>query len=176
MIGILRDAYDTGLYAAASKLTQATSFAFMAVTIVFAPRYAALHAKNDESAKQKLFDKTRLFMISTTTAAAFGLYLIHKPVFEIFGPTYIEAAPALLVLLIGYTFNTIWGPVAHAMLMIDKEHLTMWITLTAVLLNIVLNAIFIHLYGYLGAAIATAISVNARNAALYIFMKCLKTP
>ncbi len=107
-----------------------------------------------------------LFRISTK----WGLYLC-LPVFlvvvifpqavgtTVFDARFAAGVPAMIVLVCGQMVNVATGAVAHLLIM--SGHQNRWLTLSSVsvVVNVVLNLLWIPRFGLLGAAAATAVSM-----------------
>ncbi len=171
MIGLSLDTYETGIYGLATKLAQIVGFPMMAMGAIFAPRAAKLFKEKKTAEVKVLFNQNRLFLISITAVLCAGMAIFAPYILPFFGESYKASYNALVILLIGATMNAFWGPVVFTMIMSAHEKITMNITLAAAALNIALNAALIPAYGIEGAALATILSINLKNAALTWHMR-----
>ena len=101
------------------------------------------------------------------------VFLFSKMILGFFGPGYIEARWALIILLIGQAVNALCGSVGVYMNMTGKQVVFQRILVTAFTINVVLNLVLIPKYDLLGAAIATTISTVFWNivTTTYIYRK-----
>jgi O-antigen/teichoic acid export membrane protein len=75
-----------------------------------------------------------------------------------FGPEYATSAPLLQILLLGsiiYGINRVYVPVLQSIGELKRQQAT---NVVALLVNVVLNLLFIPRFGIIGAAVATTIS------------------
>lgn len=160
-------------YSVAIKLTTVLSIVLASVNTVYAPSFAEWYSKNDlQSLKQGIKRATRLIFIFTFPAIVL-VFLFSKMILGFFGPGYIEARWALIILLIGQAVNALCGSVGVYMNMTGKQVVFQRILVTAFTINVVLNLVLIPKYDLLGAAIATTISTVFWNivTTTYIYRK-----
>jgi len=91
----------------------------------------------------------------------------------IFGDEFIAGSVVLIILLIGRFINSFSGSTGLILQMTGHQKVYRDIVAVALILNIVLNLILTPLYGYVGTAVATVISIAVWNiwAAVYIKRK-----
>lgn len=160
-------------YSVAIKLTTVLSLVLASVNTVYAPSFAEWYNLNDlSSLREGLKRSTRLIFLFTFPAIIVVL-VFSKMILGFFGPDYIEAQWALIILLIGQAVNALCGSVGVYMNMTGKQVIFQRILVTAFSINIVLNLILIPVYDLLGAAIATTISTVFWNVVTtaYIYKK-----
>lgn len=159
------------VYSIAVKLTLLLSVALASVNAVLAPKIAEDHNLGDQKALAiKVKKGTRLIFFSTAPAIVI-LALGADWILSWFGPAYTAAKTPLLILLMGQAVNTLCGSVGVYLNMTSKQKAFQWIVASALLLNVVLNAYLIPIYGMNGAAWATAASMMAWNiiAVIYVY-------
>lgn len=160
-------------YSVAIKLTTVLSLVLASVNTVYAPSFAEWYSLNDlKSLREGLKRSTRLIFLFTFPAIIVVL-VFSKMILGFFGPDYIEARWALIILLVGQAVNALCGSVGVYMNMTGKQVIFQRILVTAFSINIVLNLILIPIYDLLGAAIATTISTVFWNlvTTAYIYRK-----
>ncbi len=160
-------------YSVAIKLTTVLSLVLASVNTVYAPSFAEWYSMNDfKSLREGLKRSTRLIFLFTFPVIIIIL-VFSKMILGFFGPNYVEARWALIVLLIGQAVNAFCGSVGVYMNMTGKQVIFQRILIIAFTINIVLNLILIPKYDLLGAAIATTISTVFWNlvTTAYIYRK-----
>jgi O-antigen/teichoic acid export membrane protein len=160
-------------YSVAIKLTTVLSLVLASVNTVYAPSFAEWYSMNDfKSLREGLKRSTRLIFLFTFPVIIIIL-IFSKMILGFFGPNYVEARWALIVLLIGQAVNAFCGSVGVYMNMTGKQVIFQRILIIAFTINIVLNLILIPKYDLLGAAIATTISTVFWNlvTTAYIYRK-----
>ena len=106
---------------------------------------------------------------STLIAASAFLifYVTGEPLIDsIFGNEYEGSLRPLILLSIGQLINAIMGPVGFLLSMTGNEKIVTQIFGLTACLNILMNLLFIPLFGIQGAAVATMISVIIWNVVL----------
>ena len=174
---ILLSKYSTfdrvAFYAVAIKLTTVLSLVLASVNTVYAPSFSEWYNLNDtNSLRAGIKRSTRLIFLFTFPAIVIVL-LFSEMILGFFGPDYIQAKWALIVLLIGQAINAFCGSVGTYMNMTGKQVVFQRILVTAFVLNVVLNLVLIPIHDILGAAIATTISTVFWNivTTAYIYRK-----
>jgi O-antigen/teichoic acid export membrane protein len=160
MLGALVDAESAGLYNAGARTAALVAFGVMAAGQVAAPRFSELLARGEVGELEVLLAKLNLYVLPTAWLAAALLVMARSPILALFGPRFLDAAPALVVLSVGHLVAaTVWA--GHHLLNVSGHERVTAVGLVAVVcVNIALNALLIPWLGVLGAAFATATSVS----------------
>ena len=158
MIGVMLGNYEVGLYAAAVKLVEAWYFIPGIICASLFP--AIINAKKtDPGIYRRRLKNLYILMIVTSVAIALPISLLAKPIIYIlFGSGYLESVNVLRIYA--------WSSVGMFLNMAIYQYLIsenfvktiFWLNLIAMIVNVVLNLIFIPAFGLLGAAWATLIS------------------
>ncbi len=75
----------------------------------------------------------------------------------VYSSEYGAAAPVIKVLCVGFAFFVSMGPMGAVFNAIGKNWVRMWIVLAVGIVNLILNIVFIKVFGLVGAALATSI-------------------
>ena len=140
------------------------------LNIFFSPRASELFHTGNKKGLRSLYFKTLFYQSSSTLVLIFVLAILAPYILSFVGAEYSSALMVVYILLFGYALNSLWGPIPFLMIMTKYEYQAMWITFVAAVLNITLNLILIPIYGIIGAAVATVVSINARNACALIYI------
>lgn len=163
MLGIFKDGAAVGLYNIAARTALLTSYVLIAVNSVVAPKFAALYARG---AREELCGVARnaSALISLVTLPVLLVFtLLPDVVLSLFGPAFIDAAPALIILALGQFVNVVTGSVGYLLMMCGQERALRNNILFMTALNVILNILLIPPYGVIGAALATASSLALKN-------------
>jgi O-antigen/teichoic acid export membrane protein len=174
MLGFLSDAGETGQYAAASKIAQAATLLHIAVINVFSAHAAVHFRKKDYAALKTSYQKVQFLQFAGVLLMAVALALIARPVLGFLGSGFTGAEIIIYLLLAGHVVNALWGPSASLLIMTDYEKPLMRITTFSLATNIMLNLLLIPATGAAGAAIATIVSLNLRNAGSLLYARKIK--
>lgn len=165
MLGMWTSSESVGIYNIALKVAGLTVFILSAVNSVVGPQFAVLFAQGDKNALEKLASDSAK-MMTILSLPLFLLFLLFPAwILSFFGPEFISGSTTLAVLALGQFVNVMAGSVGNVLVMSGKERLFQYIVMVSALLNIILNALFIPLYGILGAGIATSVSMIVINVA-----------
>lgn len=163
MIGYYLPSADVGVYRSAVVLADFVSFPLVALNVAFAPMISYLYSRGS------LNELSRLYQIGTRWITAGGLLiaslliLFSQELLGLWGPEFKAGWPALVVLALAQLINTATGSVGFLLQMTERQDYVLVNNVTTMVLNIVLNLWLIPLYGILGAALATGISLIANN-------------
>lgn len=173
MIGNMLDHKSVGIYQVATQISGVLLTILFIFNTVYAPKISQLYHSNKNDEIKKLYIKSTrvLFIIGFT----FLLFIIFFKTFilQIFGEELIEGETALLFRVIAQVINVSVGSVWVMLSMTGNPKAQMYVNLLACLVNIVLNYLFIPIYGIDGAGLSTMISIGLANIIGYI-MVCNK--
>ncbi len=171
MLGFFKTTYEVGIYTVALKLATITSMVLVAINAIVAPKISELYWAN------KLDDLRRIIRFSSgiiffSSAPVFIIYfLFSHQILSIFGKEFIQGAVALIILSVGQLINSASGSVGHVLEMTGHHLVFRNIVFIASMINICLNFLLIPMYGYNGAAIATAVSMVLWNILALVYAK-----
>lgn len=167
MLGLLTTAADVGQYRIAAQAGELIIFVLVGVTLVVGPRIARLHALGDHAALQSLVLRASRWSFVAALCALVVLYLLGEALLRlVFGGDYVAAIQPLLVLAAGQTVVAFFGVAPTILKMTGHERISLRIFLVASITNIVLNAALIPVFGMLGAALSTAVTLGVAHATL----------
>lgn len=158
MLNLIYSSKEAGIYTAATKLSEV----WYIIPAIILPSIAPLILKlrNDNPKLYTLrFKQLYSAMIAISVILAISVTLISKPLTElIFGKAYSGSAP-ILDIHIWAAIPVFLGTASSNFLIFeDLTKISFYRTFLGLILNILLNFIFIPIYGGIGAAIATLIS------------------
>ncbi len=167
MLGVMTTAEDVGIYNIAVQGGMLVTFAVSAINAVLAPNVARLHAQGARQKLQRLLTLSTAGMSIVAGVTALVLFVAGKWLLvQLFGEPYVQAYPALCILVSGQLTYAVMGSVGLFLSMTGHEKVTLRAFVLSALTNVVLNALLIPKYGTAGAASASAISVVLWNVIL----------
>ncbi len=169
MIGLILDKELSGIYGIATRISIIIAFGLFAINTVIAPQISRLFSENKIKDLKALLLITSRFNLFISSIFLLIILFFHNQLLNIFGPEYVIAGVALIILCIGQIINVTTGSVGALMTMTGLESITTKIILFSILLNVVLNFFFILSFGINGAAIATAITIACSNILMLYF-------
>jgi O-antigen/teichoic acid export membrane protein len=158
MLGAMVGPEAAAVYKVATRGAELVLFALVVVNTPLAPVVARLYAADDrERLKRGVTKAARLtFVLGVGVAAV--LILFGRWFLSIFGPAFVGGHIALDLLCVGQLAALISGPAGIILTMTGHERGIAFSATVTALLNVVLNALLIPVWGIEGAATATAIS------------------
>jgi O-antigen/teichoic acid export membrane protein len=157
----LRGDGQTGLYGASYRLVEGVYSGALVVCSVSLPRMAGAWSVGVAQWRQEWKRARRLVLLIVVPAAAILFIGAGPIIWLLYGPAFAGAAESLRVLGPATVFlclNYIYGA---ALTSVGREWAQMGITVLALLLNVLLNVLWIPTYGGVGAAFATLVSALA---------------
>lgn len=163
VLGIYESVDNIGIYNVALKLATLTSFTLQAINSILAPKLASSHNDGNQEQFHKLIQFTTRLNFFSTLVIVSVILIFREWILSIFGAEFIAGANILVILCIGQLINSMSGSVGVIMQMTGYQKVYQNIVLIALILNIILNFTLIPIYGVMGAAIATVVSISSWN-------------
>jgi O-antigen/teichoic acid export membrane protein len=164
VLGIYATPEEIGLYRVAFQGAALISIGVVVGNAVLAPYIAQMHAKGDY-ARLRLLSTAAAWAISFTAFIIFIVYLIFGSGILVlfFGEEYAGAYFPLLVLGLAQLINAMTATSGLLLMMTGHEKTAAKIVAFFLVVNIGLNFLLVPLFGALGAASATALTVSAKH-------------
>ena len=161
-IGIFKTEADVGIYNVAYVLASSLMIFLHSFGDIFYPISSELHSKNKHRLIREMFEVVSKWIFITTLpffliAVVFPKHLISA----FFGYQYVVGFNVIVILAIGYFLSSIMGPTTFVLHVYNKTKFVGFYTTMFAIVNIILNIILIPLYGLIGAAFATVISITS---------------
>lgn len=171
MIGYFLSDEAVGVYAVCTKIALLISFVLVAINAVVAPQFSEFFFSGNIQALNKLAQRaSRLTFIITLPLVA-CIVVGGRFVLSLFGSEFESGYWVLIILAAGQLVNALSGSVGVYLNMIGQQNVYQKVVLTAAVLNVVLNLIFIPMYGLAGAAIASMVAIAFQNIASAVYIK-----
>jgi len=171
LIGLLRGPKEAGIYAAATKTAALVSFVLTAFNSITAPMIASLHASADRSSLQRVVSAATRWTFWPSLIIALGLILFGGPILKLFGSDFAAGRWPLALLSLGQLANASAGPVGYLMSLTGYQDLSARVYGLSALVNVILNAAIIPIWGLAGAALVTMSTMVLWNVWLYFLVK-----
>lgn len=150
---------DVGIYFAAAKTMSLIMFVHYAVGSAVANRFAKLNARGDRDALQRLVRDSVNWTFWPSLLGAIAILALGKPLLWLFGPGFENGYPVMLILVTGFLLRSSFGPVEFLLNMLGEQKKCAGILVLSAVATVVLNFILVPLYGMVGAALATSLSL-----------------
>lgn len=171
LMGMLRGPYEAGLYNAASRTATLPTFFLVAFNGISAPLISRLHVAGDRDGLRTLVKTTAHGAFWPALLMAIGMAIFARPLMLAFGHDFAASRPAFLILIVGQLITAMAGSAGFLLLLTGYQNQSVKIYAVAALINLALNFTLIPLWGPVGAAIASVVTVAFWNTALVIIVK-----
>jgi O-antigen/teichoic acid export membrane protein len=168
MINNMTNTIDVGIYSFAFMVAMLIQVVIGAVGKSWQPMFYKALSINDFT----ILDKT--FILNSRLVLSASLFLIlfsYEFIFVLANKNYMDAQIIIIYLVIGFNFFFLYTIFSQYNSYAKKTYIDSIITFIVVSLNIVLNYIFIPIYGYVVSAITTIISYFTMFLLFYISSK-----
>lgn len=172
MLGYMIGESSVAIFRVAAEGAQIVAFAYVAGNAVLAPEYSRIFS----SGNLILLERTARQSAAIVLVIAFPLFLVMvlfaNPIVTFaFGEAYAEAARPLSILAVGHFLALLFGDPLYVLNMTGHHNRSMRLTMVAVAMNIVLNALAIPQFGVVGAATATTFSFVMLRFLAYFYVR-----
>lgn len=164
ILGIWADSESVGVYGAAVRVANLTTFILLSVNAIASAEFASLHARGDLVALGRLARATARLMAIVAFVATLPLLIVPGWVLGLFGGEFVAGANALRIVAIGQLVNVAAGSTGPLLTMTGHERALQRIVMASVVVSIGLDLVLIRSYGIEGAATARSVSLVIMNA------------
>ena len=174
MLGYLDNTTEVGYYSQGNKIiTIAMTFvnAFIAILM---PRISTLYAQSEKLQLNKLIDKTLRYIFLLSIPMMVGCILIidqFVPIF--FGVGYEPVGNVIKILSLLFVMLNLGRLFGTMLVAMKRQNEYTIVTIIAAVINLVLNLVFLKIFGMgaFGVAIASVVSESVATIIQYIFVR-----
>lgn len=166
----LLSAEATALLFAAMKITAVIALPLVASGPVVAPQISRAWARGELGMVQRIGAQTAAFTSAGAFAGLAVVVLAGPMLLGWFGPEYVAAQSAVIVLAAGQVFAALVGPTGFAMLMMGHEREALRFLLSTTLVALGLTLGLTLGFGIIGAAIGISSLLLLNKGACYLFL------
>ena len=167
MLGYFTTSHQVGLYSAAYPLANSLLIALSSFGFLYLPLASKMDAEGERDEITKIYQITTKWVFLVTFPAFLLFAAFPNDVITIFfGNDYAGGGLALAILSVGFFTNAAGGRNRETLSALGHTRLILAGNAIAFVLNFVMNLFLIPIYGFVGAAIASA----ASNIVLNLFM------
>lgn len=163
MLGFYKSAAEVGIYGSAQRTALMGSLISTSFGAIFAPIISDLYNRNEFEKLRIYFQTVAKWIFSISFPILLLIILLSKHILRFFGPEFSAGFSSLILLCLGWICHSAVGSVGLMIIMAGRQKLHLIIMIVVLSSNIILNIIFIPLYGMIGAALATSISIALFN-------------
>ncbi|NGM67797.1 polysaccharide biosynthesis protein [Natronolimnobius sp. AArcel1] len=160
VLGFFVPAGLTGIYAVAYSLAKFLEVFGSAISTTFFPEISKLSKQDDTKLIGTLTNDALTFSGLFLVPGVVGAMLLGDRLLLVYGPGLDIGAHVLVILLVAVLIYTYSKQLFTTLNAIDRPDLAFRANATFIVANIVLNIVLVYSFGWVGAAIATALSAT----------------
>lgn len=169
MLGYFRTASDVGIYNAALPTATLLTVISTALLGIFVPIITELLAQNKSRELERVYKVTSKWAFFLNFPVFLIMISFSEQILRItFGIKYVGGATPLMILSGGYLVYSIFIFSTKILQVIGKTRWILFITAITAISNAILNFYLIPIYGLIGGAIATSVSLALHGIISYI--------
>lgn len=169
MLGLLATSQDVALYRVAFQGAALIVLATEAFKMISTPHFSKLFHQGDMITFQKLAIKNARYGLAFAIPCALIFILWGKPIISlVFGDEFVASYKSLVVLLMAQLIHVAIGVGGPLLNSCGYEKGTLIAQLVTVIINLILNYLFIPAWGVEGAAWATFIAICIRKIMIWM--------
>jgi O-antigen/teichoic acid export membrane protein len=167
MVGAILGDRAAGLYGAAAKTASLVGLILIAVNAIGAPMLSALFAQDRHEALQQLASAIAAWAFWPSCLLSVILATCAPLVLTTFGAAFASAEWQLRVLLVGQIVNAAAGSVGWLILLSGRQNVATRVYGWVALIHVILLAVLTPVFGTIGAAAATTLTMSLWNVWLH---------
>jgi O-antigen/teichoic acid export membrane protein len=169
IIGILLDQTKVGIYNAAVPIGQLLMLAREAFSPIILPLFTELFASEKFDKLSVLYTISSKWMTMLVLPVFISMFVLPDFYINlIFGAKFMAAVPVLKIVIIGYVFHVVMGPLSNLLIISGYTKKAMLNSLAALFVSITLNLILIPKLGLTGAAISAVLAFATFNILCFL--------
>jgi O-antigen/teichoic acid export membrane protein len=173
MLGYLGSSQEVGIYSISYKIARLSFIFYAAFNSIFGPIFADLYNRQKKHELSVLFKLATRWSFTLTLGLTLIMFLMSESILQFFGEKFVTGAMPLQILALMWLAISLSGSIGNVLIMSGNQFSEFFFSVSTLILNIILNLVFIKKFGIAGAALATAISMCGLNLVkmLYVFKK-----
>lgn len=160
-----------GVYAVAWNIAQFLMLFAGAVRSTLFPEMSELSMKNDPAAISHLVEEALLYSGLLLIPGLVGGAILGERILQIYGSEFTQGAIILVILIGANLIMSYQNQILTTLNAVDRPDLSFRVNVLFVVANVALNLILIYQYGWVGAAIATLLSVSISLVLGFVYLK-----
>jgi O-antigen/teichoic acid export membrane protein len=174
ILGAYVSSSDVGVYSIAQRCSNLLIFVPMAIISIAAPKFAELYQQSEKEELSSAIKYSSRIMAFFSIPVSIIFIACSEVLMRLFGVAFIDGSLPLKILSVGQLLFSFCGIAGILLIMTGNEQTYRNITFVGVTINLLLCYILIPMYGTVGAAISTAVTIILNNfMATYIAYKKL---
>ena len=167
VLGLFVPSSLVGIYAAAWGIAQFLILFAGAISSTLFPEMSRLSADGSPEEVQSLTEDALAYAGLLLIPGLVGGWVVGERLLAIYGEAFRQGGTVLAVLIVANLLMSYQNQLLNTLNAIDRPERSFRVNALFVVSNVSLNVVLIYLYGWLGAAVATALSVSVSLVAAY---------
>jgi O-antigen/teichoic acid export membrane protein len=160
VLGVFVPSALVGIYSVAWSIATFLTLFDTAVSSAVFPELSKADSENSRNVVSKLINDSLTYGGLIVIPGFFGSLILGERLLRVYGPEFTQGATVLWVLVLSSLLYGYQKQLMNALNAVDRPDIAFRINLSFIAANVVLNVILIYAFGYIGAAIATAMSAG----------------
>lgn len=173
ILGLFVPSSLIGIYSVAWNVGQFLILFGGAISRTLFPEISKLSAESETGAVENLVEEALSYAGLLLIPGLVGGAVLGRRILRIYGEAFTQGWLVLVVLIVANLFMSYQSQLLSTLGAIDRPDLSFRVNAVFVAANVVLNVVLIYQYGWLGAAVATALSVTISLALAYRYLDTL---
>lgn len=171
LVGYFLKPEAVGVYGITSQISMQLNIVLIGISTAIVPFLSQLHINKDYEQVEKIYKAFSYYAVILSFPIFLILFTAPELILSLFGEDFTEGKITLQILAVAQLFNCMTGPIGAFYEMVNKAYVSLRSVIIIGILNISLNAVLIPIYGIIGAAISTGISISLVYFFLYAMSK-----
>ena len=170
-IGYFLTNADVGIYRIALQLTTAATFTTVALQTVLYPKISYMGAQREFGAIENVLARAFTYSLILAVPVCIGGWIFGRELlYYFYGASFAPGTAVFMILLIVQLVNIFMYLLTMSLNALDRPRDSFKGTAIAIVINIILNVVFIPLIGIIGAALATLITMIVNALIVFFFL------
>lgn len=164
-----------GVYSIAWSITKFLDLFGLAIGQSMFPEVSNVAAEEDEAAASNLIEDALAYGGFLTIPGLVGGFFLSDRLLMVYGPDFVIGTEVLWLLLLSIFVYGYMAQVLNALNALDRPKLAFYTNVVFIATNVCLNLVLVWQIGWVGAAIASVVSVSVGLVVAYYFLQTVVT-
>jgi O-antigen/teichoic acid export membrane protein len=175
ILGLLGLMSGIGIFTTAMRLSGIGGLFHRSLQKIVMPMISDLYSRQEMEQLKRIYRTTTKWGMSFNLPIFLTIVFFAVPLLSIFGEEFIEGTTGLIILAFGTLFNASTGVCGSMITMTGHSKLTFLNSIVNIMMNLILDILFIPRWGIAGAALAitlTKVAINTlRTIEVYLLLR-----
>lgn len=173
VLGVFVPSALVGVYSVAWSIATFLTLFDTAVSSAVFPELSKADAEDSREIVSKLVNDSLTYGGLIVIPGLFGSWILGERLLRVYGSEFTQGATVLWILVLASLLYGYQKQLMNALNAVDRPELAFRINLSFIAANVVLNVVLISAVGYVGAAIATAVSAGFGMVVSFFVLRAL---